>query len=86
MEIITLNFRVLKISVHVFYKCSGLLGSGLEQRLRALCTCECWVSLTTKGSSGVTAHTCSGRHSQYSCELLAWIPGVAFHIQLVRHC
>ena len=26
------------------------------------------VSLTTKGSSG-TAHTCSGRHSQYSCRL-----------------
>ena len=36
------------------------------------------VSLTTKGSGG-TAHTCSGRHSQYSCELLAWIPGVALH-------
>ena len=28
------------------------------------------VSLTTKGSGG-TAHTCSGRHSQYSCELLS---------------
>ena len=26
------------------------------------------VSLTTKGSGG-TAHTCCGRHSQYSCEL-----------------
>ena len=25
------------------------------------------VSLTTRGSGG-TAHTCSGRHSQYSCE------------------
>ena len=40
-----------------------------------------WVlhSLTTKGSSGETAHTCSGRHSQYSCELLAWVPGVVLH-------
>ena len=28
------------------------------------------VSLTTKGPGG-TAHTCSGRHSQYSCKLLA---------------
>ena len=36
------------------------------------------VSLTTRGSGG-TAHTCSGRHSQYSCELLAWVPGVALH-------
>ena len=38
-------------------------------------------SLTTKGSGG-TAHTCSGRHSQYSCELLAWVTGVALHDQL----
>ena len=36
------------------------------------------VSLITRGSGG-TAHTCSGRHSQYSCELLAWVPGVALH-------
>ena len=36
------------------------------------------VSLTTKGSCG-TAHTCCGRHSQYSCELLAWVLGVALH-------
>ena len=29
---------------------------------------------------GLSAHTCSGRHSQYSCELLAsWAPGVALH-------
>ena len=35
------------------------------------------VSLTTNGTGG-TAHTCSGRHSQYSCELLAsWVSGVA---------
>ena len=34
------------------------------------------VSLTTKGLGG-TAHTFSGRHSQYSCELLAWVPRVA---------
>ena len=39
------------------------------------------VSLTTKGSGG-TAHTCiDGRHSQYSCALLAAspVPGVALH-------
>ena len=30
--------------------------------------CTGCVSLTTKGSGG-TAHTCSGRHSRYSCEL-----------------
>ena len=42
-------------------------------------SCTGCVSLTTKGSGG-TAHTCSGRHSQYSCELLAWLaPGVALH-------
>ena len=40
--------------------------------------CTGCVSLTTRGSGG-TAHTCSGRHSQYSCELLAWGPGVALH-------
>ena len=33
-------------------------------------TVHCCVSLTTKGSGG-TAHTCSGRHSQYSCEFPA---------------
>ena len=50
-----------------------------------VCVCVCvgvyysgCVSLTTKGSGG-TAPTCSGRHSQYSCELLAWVPGVALH-------
>ena len=56
-----------------------------------VCVCECvcvcvcigvyysgCVSLTTKGSGG-TAPTCSGRHSQYSCELLAWVTGVALH-------
>ena len=40
------------------------------------------VSLTTEGSDG-TGHTCSGRHSQYSCELLA--PGSRSCIaQLIR--
>ena len=43
------------------------------------------VSLTTRGSGG-TAHTCSGRHSQYSCELLAWVPGVAMVDLLVHRC
>ena len=50
-----------------------------------VCVCVCigvyysgCVSLTTKGSGG-TAPTCSGRHSQYSCELLAWVTGVALH-------
>ena len=41
------------------------------------------VSLITRGSGG-TAHPCSGRHSQYSCELLAWVPGVALVILLVH--
>ena len=45
-------------------------------------SCTGCVSLTTKGSGG-TAHTCSGRHNQYSCELLAWVTGVALHVQLV---
>ena len=33
-------------------------------------------SLTANGTGGTSgAHTCSGRYSQYSCELLAWAPG-----------
>ena len=35
--------------------------------------CGLVLAVTTRGSGG-TAHTCSGRHSQYSCELLAWAP------------
>ena len=36
------------------------------------------VSLTTRGSGG-TAHTCCGRHSQYSCVRTCIAP-------CVRHC
>ena len=63
---------------------SHILPTDAQWVSRVLCTlcvwvCVCvWVSvvflfcvsLTIKGSGG-TAHTCSGRHSQYSCELLA---------------
>ena len=61
--------------------CKWLIVSGRGLVLGTSTGC---VSLTTKGSGG-TAHTCSGRHSQYSCELLARVPGVALHC-LVHRC
>ena len=45
-------------------------------------------SLTNGGTLG--AHTCSGKHSWYSCELLAWAPGdciaLAHSACLVHRC